>query len=694
MQNHTRSTGNTNDDLGMSMIEETTRQGFRSDINGLRAVAVAAVVLFHFGVPGFAGGFVGVDIFFAISGFLMTKIVVCKLERGEFSILGFYLARARRIIPALAVLCATLLAAGWLLLLAPDYKLLSSHVVYSLAFLSNVEYWQEAGYFDIASHEKWLLHTWSLSVEWQFYLLLPVVAWLAWRLKPGRTTQLLLLGAATLISLALSGVLTASAPTLAFYLLPARAWEMLAGGLVFLVSTPHGLSGRARRLVSFAGLGLIVLSIAVFDKRSAWPGLGALLPVAGTAAVLLANRSVALLDNRVAQWLGDRSYSIYLWHWPIYVALVYVELNTKPLMLATGLIATLVAGHLSYTLVERWGQPRLSKLTLVPASAAILAIVMLAAGPALLVWRAGGVLGRFPAAVEAVAAAQNDFHPRRAECHVRNGLDLPRCRFGGAGPELLLLGDSHASAVVSAVQSAFPPNAVQLVQLSYSGCPFVAGLQKTPAELALQGKHYQCSGFINKINAELATQYPGVPVILTNRYAAVALGMNETGENGVAPTVFFSTPAAGPTPQFMQEFAAAITETACTLAKHRPVYLIRPFPEMGRDIPRTLSRRMSFGVVGDLSVPLTDYRQRNDWVWAAQDAARARCGIKILDPIPYLCRAGQCYGSSHGRALYFDDDHLSEYGNKLLIPMFQQAVRLSSGSPPVAASTGRAALSD
>lgn len=167
-------------------MSDHTQPNFRADINGLRAWAVAAVIFYHFGIPGFSGGFVGVDVFFVISGFLMTGIVVKGLERGNFSLMGFYMARGRRIVPALVAVCAVLLAMGWWVLLPPDYKMLGSHAVYSLAFLSNVEFWQEAGYFDVASHEKWLLHTWSLSVEWQFYLILPVVLWVVWRLKPGR----------------------------------------------------------------------------------------------------------------------------------------------------------------------------------------------------------------------------------------------------------------------------------------------------------------------------------------------------------------------------------------------------------------------------------------------------------------------------------------------------------------------------
>jgi peptidoglycan/LPS O-acetylase OafA/YrhL len=214
----------------------TSRANFRSDINGLRAWAVVAVVFYHFGIPGFGGGFVGVDVFFVISGFLMTGIVIRGLERDDLSLFGFYMARARRIVPALVGLCAVLLGLGWLLLLPPDYQMLATHSAYSLAFLSNVEFWLEAGYFDSASHEKWLLHTWSLSVEWQFYLILPVVLWVVWRIRPGRTMQMWAVGLTLLASSAASIWTTSTQPSAAFYLLHTRAWEMLGGGLVFLLS--------------------------------------------------------------------------------------------------------------------------------------------------------------------------------------------------------------------------------------------------------------------------------------------------------------------------------------------------------------------------------------------------------------------------------------------------------------------------
>jgi len=340
---------------------------FRQDINGLRAWAVVAVVLYHFDIPGFNGGFAGVDVFFVISGFLMTQIICKALNRGDFSLTAFYLARAVRIIPALAILCGVLLAAGWFALLPQDYKTLGSHTTYSLAFLSNVEYWLEAGYFDTSSHEKWLLHTWSLSVEWQFYLVLPLVLAALWRLAPGLRAQRNALFLLACASLAASIWTTASSPSTAFFLLHTRAWEMLAGGLVFLAGDAFAASPNRRRLFEAIGLVLIAVSFVVFDAGSVWPSWRALAPVLGAMLVLMAARHSVWTGNRAAQWLGDRSYSLYLWHWPVHVVLVYAGWNENVLAIAAGLVLSTLLGALSYAWIEVPSRRLLSAAASVPA---------------------------------------------------------------------------------------------------------------------------------------------------------------------------------------------------------------------------------------------------------------------------------------------------------------------------------------
>lgn len=387
-------------------MTDHNRPSFRPDINGLRAWAVAAVVLYHFGVPGFTGGFVGVDVFFVISGFLMTGLVVKGLERGTFSVIGFYMARGRRIVPALVVVCVVLLALGWFVLLPPDYKMLSTHSVYALSFLSNVEFWLEAGYFDVASHEKWLLHTWSLSVEWQFYLILPLVLWVVWRVKPGRAAQTWVIGLGLAASLAASVWVTSSNASAAFYLLHTRAWEMLGGGLVFLLAGKLTLSAAQRRIVEAAGLLLIVLAVVIFDKGTVWPGWRAMLPVMAAMLVLVASRTSVWTASALPQWLGDRSYSLYLWHWSVVVALVYVDLRDNPLAMAAGIVLTVVLGHLSYVWVENTSRKFLEQRRLPLAAGVLATVAVVVVVPAVAIWKQQGVAGRFPAAIE-LAAAEN-----------------------------------------------------------------------------------------------------------------------------------------------------------------------------------------------------------------------------------------------------------------------------------------------
>lgn len=324
---------------------------FRSDINGLRAIAVIAVVLYHFSVPRFEGGFLGVDVFFVISGFLMTGIIFRGIEKGGFSILTFYKYRARRIIPALAVLCFVLLAVGWFVLLPSEFRALGKEAAASIGFFSNISFWREAGYFDVRSLEKWLLHTWSLSVEWQFYLLYPLllVALTKW-LPAAWVRRWIIVG--TGLSFAVCIYLSAPTkwPTAAFYLLPTRAWEMLAGAIVYLY--PIRASGRTRTALEWTGLALIAFGLFRFNAQMMWPGWLAIVPVGGTALIIAAARDSWVTGSKPAQFIGKISYSVYLWHWPMVVALSYYGKAIHPIWVGGGIVASFILGYLSWWLVE------------------------------------------------------------------------------------------------------------------------------------------------------------------------------------------------------------------------------------------------------------------------------------------------------------------------------------------------------
>jgi peptidoglycan/LPS O-acetylase OafA/YrhL len=339
------------------MNRSINSSAFRKDINGLRAWAVLSVVLYHFGVKGFGGGFVGVDIFFVISGFLMTRIIVEGLESGSnsFSVWKFYIARAVRIVPALFFLCSVLLIVGWFCLTPIEYSTLGRHVVSAIGFFSNYTFFKEVGYFDVDAHYNIMLHTWSLAVEWQFYIVLPVFLLVVWQIKAERQFAIKCLLAIFAISVVLSVVFTPFKPTAAFYLLPTRAWELLAGGFVFFLGARlKKQDAQHRRYIELGGALLIALSICVFDGKSAWPGWRALIPVLGASLIVLAARENSILTgNFITQWLGRISYSVYLWHWPVVVILIFSNYQQNIFAVVAGLSATLALGYFSYTFIEQ-----------------------------------------------------------------------------------------------------------------------------------------------------------------------------------------------------------------------------------------------------------------------------------------------------------------------------------------------------
>ncbi|QUM81035.1 acyltransferase [Moritella sp. 5] len=322
---------------------------FRKDVNGLRAIAVIAVVLYHFNASWLPGGFAGVDVFFVISGFLMTGIIFRGIEQDNFSILKFYVARANRIIPALAFLCLVLLIFTWVYLTPLDYKVLGKYVASSLGFFSNILYWKEIGYFDARAHQKWLLHTWSLSAEWQFYMLYPLTLVVMRKFISIKIIKsIIILG--TVLGFIVCIVVTYAKPDPAYYLLPTRAWEMMVGGIAYLY--PFTIKEERKRLVEWTGVALIFTSYLFFSKENPWPGYLAIFPVLGSFLIIQAQRNNSFITNNIVfQKLGEWSYSIYLWHWPLVVGIYYFSLNDEYVYL--GIALSTLLGFLSYKYIEK-----------------------------------------------------------------------------------------------------------------------------------------------------------------------------------------------------------------------------------------------------------------------------------------------------------------------------------------------------
>ena len=324
------------------------RQGYRPDIDGLRALAVLPVVAFH-AAPGLVpGGFVGVDIFFVISGFLITGIIVDGLDRGRFTVGGFYARRVRRIFPALAVVLAAVLAYGAVVLLPQEMALLGRDTAAGAAFVANLSFWAEVGYFDREAAAKPLLHLWSLGVEEQFYILWPVLLWGMWRAGGVRAWPLAVLAAG---SLALAVWQTGHDAAAAFYSPFTRLWELAAGAVLALAVRRGWQAGRAADALGVAGLGLVVGSLALLDQGMPFPGWRAVAPVLGAVLLIAAGPGGAVnrvvLSARPAVAVGLVSYPLYLWHWPLlaYAHIVHQGRPLKPL-LVVALVAA--AGGLAW----------------------------------------------------------------------------------------------------------------------------------------------------------------------------------------------------------------------------------------------------------------------------------------------------------------------------------------------------------
>ncbi|MBU5376253.1 acyltransferase family protein [Pantoea septica] len=297
---------------------------FRSDINGLRAIAVLGVVLFHYKPDWLPGGFAGVDVFFVISGFLMTGIIIEKLSKNNFSFFDFYLKRALRIIPALSLLCISLIVIGFFVLDPASYQVLAKDAISTVLFISNYIYFFNSGYFDQSSQERFLLHSWSLSVEWQFYLLLPLLmVFLYKKIRNDLFVYLFSFLVVTLLLLELG--LWLYKPDFIYYDFISRSWELLLGGLIYFI--PKIRTSLLRNVAFYSGFFSIVFSFFYFDSSFAWPGYYALLPVAGAGLIIFSKKHSFLLDNVIFQKIGSTSYSLYLVHWPLIV--LYKKLNIE-----------------------------------------------------------------------------------------------------------------------------------------------------------------------------------------------------------------------------------------------------------------------------------------------------------------------------------------------------------------------------
>lgn len=637
-------------------------QNFRYDINGLRAYAVAFVVLFHFNILGFNGGFVGVDVFFVISGFLMTKIIASGIENNSFSFLKFYLSRANRIIPALVALCLTIALVGWFTLTPQEYKDFGKHAATSLSFISNIQYFRESGYFDAVSHEKLLLHTWSLSVEWQFYILLPIFLYLinkAFKSKNALTISFCIL---LIVSFALSVIVSKFNPSAAFYLLPTRAWEMMAGGLIYLFFNKKTFSQKTSLFIEIAGFALIFASVAFFSTTTLWPSYNALVPVIGTFLVLLAaNNSSFFTNNKIAQFLGNTSYSIYLWHWPLVFYLSYLEVAQNPTFIVLAIVLSILFGWLSFKYIEtptrKWLSNKSNKKAYFATALYVgIPTVILAS-----IFAFNGYKQRLPENIQLITDQSEDRNPRMKECHMQTGNKIPECKYGEGKVSLIVLGDSHGAAMIRSIEKA-APQGTSVLDWTYSGCPTVEGIKK------INSPDYKCGEVVSNLIEKAKVEYPNTPIVIVNRLNVLFHGAPEEASK---PIRYVSSPYDSYSEEYTSEMTEKYIDTVCKFSGDRKLFITSSVPEYTVEIPKVLAHRAILGNDAEISQKRIDFEERSKLSNHAQALAAQKCGAKIIDVSSPFCNSDKCFTTKNGKPLYFDDDHLSVYGADQIIPQFK-----------------------
>lgn len=636
---------------------------FRKDINGLRAIAVIAVVLFHFNESWLPGGFAGVDVFFVISGFLMTGIIFRGIEKDDFSILKFYVARANRIIPALALLCLVLIIFGWFYILPSDYKALGKHMLSSIGFLSNIIYWMESGYFDAASHEKWLLHTWSLSTEWQFYIVYPLILVVMRRFMSLKSMKMTVL-VATFLGFIFCVLATYKWPNPSYYLLPSRAWEMMIGGLAYFY--PFTLQDKTKKFLEWAGITLILISYFLISKDNLWPGYLAVLPVLGSFFIIQAQRNDSCItSNIIFQKLGSWSYSIYLWHWPFVVAIYYFSLNQ--LFVYIGIALSVLIGFLSNKYIEKikFKNDFSGLFSYLKFSPMYMVIIISFFG--YISFNTNGFESHYP---NAVVAANKEAQNSNRYC--TEGNDFP-CYIGNKDSiKAIVVGDSHAEALTTAVSGSIDLKVNGIISLSQGGCPFILNAQLFGRGDGCYKENLQRIKYLND-------HYIGVPVFWIARTGVYLYGQSNpktVNDANIRPLLYFTEQYKYVNNDLYNELKVNLNTTIEKIIINHPVYIVQPTPEMRKNVPKTLAMNILLNKkYDDLSIDDKLYFQRNEHVRDIINNVGKKNGVQVLDPIPYLCDSGRCMAQFEGRSIYFDDNHMSEYGNKLLSPMFYTIIK-------------------
>lgn len=671
---------------------------YRPDIDGLRAMAVLSVILFHAGFDWASGGFVGVDVFFVISGYLVGGIVLTGLERGDFSFGHFLERRFRRIVPPLLLTMAICLPFGWAWMMPDPFQNFGQSVVAATLSASNLLFQITINYFSPGVNEMPLVHTWSLGVEEQFYLSFPLLAWLLFRLSGNRRPRVVdgVLLCVTVASLSYAIWLTRKTEPASFYLPLQRFWELLFGALcAWWTRNRQPANGLQRELMAGFSLGLLSWSVLHLDSNVAWPGSWTLLPVSATAVLLISapgTQVARILSSKPMVWVGLLSYGLYLLHQPV-MAFARLRLldDPSPSLLLALMLPTTALARLSQVYLEQPVRDS-RRFAIKPLlwTCAALAGLLIATG--LLLHRSHGLPqrltpqenARLSYAGDGVTALPSSSHEvgrvRIGRFSRSIGVDAPEHRFAWWG-------DSHADMLNHGIQQVFPESAWAAHYIRLNDCKSVPTLMAPSTDFA---QWQRCERFFTRDFGPFLLGKGIDAAVVSLRWSYV---LSTTGEQDGSGCLFDNTIGG-------KETTPCPVKVGVTPGNHRghdrihkaealqtwlswlselgiPVVLVAPVPEVGWHVPEQMIKRSRYGG-GPVLTPYSAYRKRQAWVLGQLESAVRRLPNLHLMPVADLfCETtleGWCRAEADGQPLYFDDDHLNERGAALVAARLLQTL--------------------
>lgn len=658
---------------------------YRPDIDGLRALAVLGVVIYHVDPAIMPGGFLGVDIFFVISGYLISLIIFREQINAHLGFTDFYGRRIRRLFPALILVLASALGFGYFALLADEYEQLGRHAVSAIVFLLNFRQMSEAGYFDVVSYGKPLLHLWSLSVEEQFYIVWPILFLLFRRLRFDLLRALVL---CAFFSFAYALWLGDIAPDQAYYHPLTRFWELLVGAAMAYLHYTKGVnwlpvgwrSPMARNILSASGMALVAGALLGFSKNWQHPGPATLWPLVGAMALIATGPSALinrLLAVRPLVLVGLISYPLYLWHWPI-LSYIRIMESGHPIqwVLWCGAVLALALAWLTYQWIEL-------PLRMTREKRRVTLFLVCAMGVLLMVAAAIAMQGGLPKRAGLLYfQAQKSQMIREARQDQSCMALFPKneapvyCRQHNAGDRMIaLIGDSHAHALFPGVAELAESRGYGTLMLANSGCPPLIG--------AVMGRNHaerqQCARSIKKIHDVLDNDKRVISVILVSRGPQYLTGLGFGAverEYTYPPIASESSDDNSTMSNAIEVFANGLAATARHVHENgvRVTYLLQ-VPELGVAAKDCLGRPMTLRQgMNKCTVEYEVYRSRmHSYRTLALNLATALPYLNIVDAEKVFCSPTTCSGLINEQLLYADDNHLSVTGSRKIAPLVLKA---------------------